>query len=73
MAVKVLSHEGDAATKLSALHESMVCAKIAHPNVVRPHDTMDWCSAPSRGAERVCVSTQCCHQSPCKVRFRPSR
>jgi hypothetical protein len=35
VAVKVLSHEGSRARKLNALHESMVCAAVHHPNVVR--------------------------------------
>ena len=33
--MKVLSHEGSRARKLNALHESMVCAAVHHPNVVR--------------------------------------
>lgn len=34
MAVKVLSHEGNRAAKLNALHEAVVSAHVHHPNVV---------------------------------------
>ncbi len=36
VAVKVLCHEGSRTAKLNALHESVVCAHVQHPNVVRP-------------------------------------
>lgn len=35
VAVKVLCHEGSRTAKLNALHESVVCAHVQHPNVVR--------------------------------------
>lgn len=34
VAVKVLCHAGSRAAKLNALHESVVCAHVQHPNVV---------------------------------------
>lgn len=34
VAVKVLCHAGNRAAKLNALHESVVCAHVQHPNVV---------------------------------------
>ena len=34
VAVKVLCHEGSRTAKLNALHESVVCAHVQHPNVV---------------------------------------
>lgn len=33
--MKVLCHEGSSTAKLNALHESVVCAHVQHPNVVR--------------------------------------
>ena len=33
--MKVLCHEGSRTAKLNALHESVVCAHVQHPNVVR--------------------------------------
>ena len=32
--MKVLCHEGSRTAKLNALHESVVCAHVQHPNVV---------------------------------------
>ena len=32
--MKVLCHEGSSTAKLNALHESVVCAHVQHPNVV---------------------------------------
>ncbi|CAK0758375.1 hypothetical protein CVIRNUC_002615 [Coccomyxa viridis] len=34
VAVKVLCHEGSRTAKLNALHESVVCAHVQHPNVI---------------------------------------
>ena len=33
--MKVLCHAGNRAAKLNALHESVVCAHVQHPNVVQ--------------------------------------
>ena len=44
VAVKVLCHEGSRTAKLNALHESVVCAHVQHPNVVS-HLLPDRCAA----------------------------
>ena len=52
MAVKVLCHEGSRTAKLNALHESVVCAHVQHPNVV---------SSDANGIGSQSVQSICCH------------
>ena len=54
VAVKVLCHEGSRTAKLNALHESVVCAHVQHPNVVS-HLLQQCCAASRPGAVQHCT------------------
>ena len=50
--MKVLCHEGSRTAKLNALHESVVCAHVQHPNVVS-HFLPYCCVASRPGAVHI--------------------
>ena len=65
--MKVLCHEGSRTAKLNALHESVVCAHVQHPNVV---SFSAYCLQRSIMPVKHAQQTDIC-STQCKVSGRP--